>query len=378
MKKIQMVDLATQYSRMKEEVDNALHEVIDSTAFINGMPVKEFATELAEYTGVHQVIPCGNGTDALQIALMALDLEPGDEIITTPFTFVATAEVIALLKLKPVFVDIEPDTFNVDVKEIEKAITSRTRAIIPVHLFGQSADMEPILNLAKQHGVFVIEDNAQTIGSKYRFSNGKEMMTGAMGDISCTSFYPTKNLGGYGDGGALAVQDPELARKIFLIANHGSDRKYYYDEIGVNSRLDTFQAAILRIKLAKLDAYCDARREAADKYDLAFKGVDKITIPYRAPYGYHVFHQYTIMVDHNRDGMQDFLRENGIPSMVYYPVPLHISKAYAKFGYQAGDFPVAEEVATKVISLPMHTELDNSQIGLITSKVIEYVTKKDN
>lgn len=376
MRKIQMVDLATQYQHMKDEVDQALQAVIDSCGFINGGPVKDFAKELAAYLQVQHVTPCGNGTDALQIALMALDIQPGDEVITTPFTFVSTAEVIALLQLKPVFVDIQPDTYNIDPAQIESVITDKTKAIIPVHLFGQAADMEPIMAVANKHGISVIEDNAQATGGRYTFPDGKEMMLGSIGDIGCTSFYPTKNLGGYGDGGALSTNSDELAQAIHLIANHGSDRKYYYDAIGVNSRLDTLQAAILRSKLKRLDAYNKNRREAADQYDQLLGTHEAITVPYRAPYAYHVFHQYTIRIAGKRDALQEYLREHDIPSMIYYPVPLHISKAYAKYGYTEGDFPVSEEMAREVISLPMHSELDQEQIEYITSHVLSFANTK--
>lgn len=376
MRKIQMVDLATQYQHMKPEVDEALQAVIDSCGFINGGPVKDFAKELAEYLHVHHVTPCGNGTDALQIALMALDVQPGDEVITTPFTFVSTAEVIALLQLKPVFVDIQADTFNIDVTQIESVITPKTKAIIPVHLFGQAADMAPLMELARQHNIAVIEDNAQATGGRYTFPDGTEKMLGSIGDIGCTSFYPTKNLGGYGDGGALSANDENLANAIHLIANHGSDRKYYYDAIGVNSRLDTLQAAILRAKLRRLDAYNANRRQAADQYDALFAGNTSLTTPFRAPYAYHVFHQYTLRIVDKRDDLQQFLREHDIPSMIYYPVPLHISKAYARYGYQPGDFPVAEQMAKEVISLPMHSELDEEQIHYIAETVQSFTNSK--
>lgn len=376
MRKIQMVDLATQYQHMKSEVDAALQSVIDSCGFINGAPVKAFAQQLADYLEAYQVIPCGNGTDALQIALMALDLQPGDEVITTPFTFVSTAEVIALLQLKPVFVDIQADTFNIDVNKIEEVITDKTRAIIPVHLFGQATDMAPLMAIARQHDLAVIEDNAQATGGRYIFPDGEEKMLGTIGDIGCTSFYPTKNLGGYGDGGALSTNNTALAEAIHLIANHGSDRKYYYDAIGVNSRLDTLQAAILLAKLKRLDEYNAQRREAADAYDERFKDNLMLTIPYRAPYAYHVFHQYTLRVQEGRDALQQYLKAQDIPSMIYYPVPLHISKAYAKYGYREGDFPVAEQMAKEVISLPMHSELDTEQIDYIAEAVHTFTQAK--
>lgn len=367
-----MVDLTTQYQRIKDEIDAALQQVIDQTAFINGPIVHQFSANLAEYLNVKHVIPCANGTDALQIAIMALDVEPGDEIITTPFTFVATAEVVALLKLKPVFVDIEPGTFNIDPNQIEAAITKRTKAIIPVHLFGQACNMDAILAIGEKHGIKIIEDNAQATGGKYITSEGHHRMLGSMGEIGTTSFYPTKNLGAYGDGGAISTNDDEIARKLKLIANHGSDRKYYYDSIGVNSRLDSMQAAILNVKLKYLEEYNDRRKWAADRYDQAFEGMDGITVPYRADYADHVFHQYTIRVAEDRDGMQVHLKGAGIPSMIYYPVPLHISSAYAYYGYKPGDFPVSEKAAEEVLSLPMHSELTEDQIELIANKVIEY------
>ena len=371
MRNIEMVDLRTQYAKVKQEVDEALQHVIDTTAFINGEPVKRFSSNLASYLNVKQVIPCANGTDALQIALMAMDLEQGDEIITTPFTFVATAEVIALLNLKPVFVDIEEDTFNIDPDKIEAVITDRSKCIIPVHLFGQAANMEAIMKIAEKHNLKIIEDNAQATGAEYIFSDGSRKHLGAIGEIGCTSFYPTKNLGGYGDGGALSTNSEEYGRKLHLITNHGSDRKYYYDEIGVNSRLDSFQAAVLDIKLKHLDEYNKARQWAADKYDEGLKEVEQVQIPYRAPYSTHVFHQYTIKVE-DRDALKDHLAQHNIPSMVYYPVPLHVSKAYMKYGYAEGDFPISEKVAEKVLSLPMHSELDEEQINYIISTIKQF------
>ncbi len=368
-----MVDLSTQYQHMKDEVDAAIQEVIQSTAFINGQPVKDFATALAQYLTVSDVIPCGNGTDALQIALMALGCEPGDEVITTPFTFVSTAEVIALLKLKPVFIDVDVDTFNMDMHQLEAAITPRTKAIVPVHLFGQAVDMAPLMEISSKYGIPVIEDNAQATGGRYIYPDGREAMLGSIGLIGCTSFYPTKNLGCYGDGGALSTNDAAMAARIRLIANHGSDRRYYYDEIGVNSRLDTLQAVILRAKLIRLESYNQLRRQAADRYDALLESVPGITIPYRAPYAYHVFHQYTIKLTERRDELQQYLQANGIPSMVYYPVPLHLSKAYASYGYRPGDFPVCEQLAQQVISLPMHTELDEEQLQFITQHITSFI-----
>lgn len=372
MGNIQMVDLATQYQRMKGEIDAALQEVIDSTAFIGGPAVKEFSDNLAHYLGAKHLIPCANGTDALQIAIMALDPKPGDEIITTPFTFVATAEVVALLQLKPVFVDIEPGTFNIDPNKIEEAITDRTKAIIPVHLFGQACNMEKLLAISTKYDIPLIEDNAQATGAKYTFPDGRTEMLGTMGAIGTTSFYPTKNLGAYGDGGAVSTNDDGLAHKLRLIANHGSDRKYYYDSIGVNSRLDAMQAVILNVKLKYLDEYNKHRCWAADQYDARLKDVEGITIPPRADYAHHVFHQYTIRVADDRDGMQTYLKEHGIPSMIYYPVPLHISSAYAYYGYNPGDFPVSEKAAKEVLSLPIHSELTEEQIDYITETIIAY------
>lgn len=373
MRRIQMVDLSTQYQHMKDEVDAAIQEVIQSTAFINGQPVKDFAAALAQYLTVSDVIPCGNGTDALQIALMALGCEPGDEVITTPFTFVSTAEVIALLKLKPVFIDVDVDTFNMDMTQLEAAITPRTKAIVPVHLFGQAVDMAPLMEISNKYGIPVIEDNAQATGGRYIYPDGHEAMLGSIGLIGCTSFYPTKNLGCYGDGGALSTNDAAMAARIRLIANHGSDRRYYYDEIGVNSRLDTLQAVILQAKLIRLESYNQLRRQAADRYDALLESVPGVTIPYRAPYAYHVFHQYTIKLAERRDELQQYLQANGIPSMVYYPVPLHLSKAYASYGYRPGDFPVCEQLAHQVISLPMHTELDEEQLQFITQHITTFI-----
>jgi len=374
MRKIEMVDLKTQYQAMKSEVDSALEEVVNSTSFINGEAVLRFTEELAAFTGSRYVIPCANGTDALQIALMALNLDPGDEVITSPFTFVATAEVIALLGLKPVFVDMEEDTFNMDVNQIGQKITSRSRCIIPVHLFGQATDMEAVMKLAHQHNVSVIEDNAQAIGAEVIFRDGTKRMAGNIGQIGTTSFYPTKNLGAYGDGGALFTQDESLAHKLKLICNHGSDRKYYYDSIGVNSRLDSVQAAILRVKLQRLNDYANKRQGAAALYDNLLKDTKGITIPPRASHSTHVFHQYTIRVAERRDQLKEHLASKGIPSMIYYPVPLHLSSAYMKYGYKPGDFPVAEQAAREVLSLPMHTELDEEQQTFICNSINAFMS----
>jgi len=371
-----MVDLKSQYKNIKKEIDSAIHEVIDSGAFINGPVVKEFAKNLEEYLNVKHVIPCANGTDALQIALMALGLKPGDEVITTDFTFIATVEVVALLGLKLKFTDADKNTFNLIPEEIEKAITSKTKAIVPVHMFGQSADMEEIMKIAKKHNLYVIEDTAQAIGGDYTFTNGETKKLGTIGTIGCTSFFPSKNLGGFGDGGAIFTNNDDLAVKLKQITNHGSKVKYYHDEIGVNSRLDSIQAAILNVKLKYLDKYISARQKAADFYDNAFKNHAKIKIPTRNEQSTHVFHQYTIQLNGiDRDVLKDFLNEKGIPAMIYYPYPLHLQKAYKYLGYKENDFPVTEELSNKVLSLPMHTELSDSQLKFITETVLEYANR---
>jgi len=376
-----MVDLKQQYLHIKEKVDAAVLEVLDSTIFIGGPQVNDFATNLAKYLGVKHVIPCANGTDALQIAMMALDLKPGDEVITPSFTYVATTEVIALLKLKPVFVEVDPKTFCIDPEAIKKAITPKTKARVPVHLYGQACDIEEIMAIAKEHNLFVIEDNAQAIGSEYTFKNGTTKKTGNIGDISCTSFFPSKNLGCYGDGGAVCTNDDELAIKIKMIANHGQSKRYYHDVVGCNSRLDALQAAILNIKLPLLYSYISARRKAADFYDNAFKDNKKITTPFRSDYSKHVFHQYTLILDSIenpetfRDGLVAFLAENNIPSMIYYPVPAHKQKMFAAFGGADFDLERTDWLTHRVVSLPMHTELDEEQQEYITKKVLEYVNK---
>jgi dTDP-4-amino-4,6-dideoxygalactose transaminase len=376
MNPIQMVDLKGQYAKIQQEVDEAVLNVIRSSAFINGPEVGAFRQELENYLSVKHVIPCANGTDALQIAMMALNLKPGDEVITASFTYVATAEVIALLQLKPVLVDVHPDTFNIDPVAIEKAITPRTKAIVPVHLFGQCADMEAILKIASKHNLYVIEDTAQAIGATYTFSDGRTSCAGTMGHIGATSFFPSKNLGCYGDGGALFTNDDKLAEQMRMIANHGQTVRYYHDVVGVNSRLDSLQAAILRIKLRHLDAYSAARNAAASFYDEAFKNEPKLKTPARAKNSTHVFHQYTLITDGvDRFGLQDFLSTKGIPAMVYYPVPLHMQKAYVDPRYKEGDFPVTEELCKRVISLPMHTELSQEQLDFIVSSVKEFVGK---
>lgn len=357
-KKIQMVDLHGQYLKIKPEVDKGIKEVIDNCAFINGPQVKEFAKELAQYTGAKHVITCGNGTDALQIALMALDLKPGDEVIVPAFTYVASAEVIGLLGLTPVMVDVDPATFNVTAENIEKAISPRTKAIIPVHLFGQSCDMEPIMKLADKYGLYVIEDNAQAIGAVYTFSDGTKKQTGTIGHIGCTSFFPSKNLGCYGDGGAIFTNDDELADRLHMIANHGQQVKYHHKVIGCNSRLDTIQAAVLRAKLPHLTEYCEARRAAADYYDKALSGVEGIRIPTRQPNSTHVFHQYTLQVaDGRRDELKEYLNAQGIPAMIYYPLPLQEQEAFHSITRKGEELNHSSDLAKSVLSIPMHTEL---------------------
>jgi len=381
MKPIQMVDLKQQYLKIKSEVDAAIAGVLDSTTFIGGPQVNDFAKNLSAYLGVRHVIPCANGTDALQIAMMALGLQPGDEVITPSFTYVATTEVIALLRLKPVFVEVNPQTFCIDPGAIRKAITSKTKAIVPVHLYGHAAEMEEIMEIAKEHNLFVIEDNAQSIGSDYTFKDGTKKKTGNIGTISCTSFFPSKNLGCYGDGGAISTNDDALAVKLKMIANHGQSKRYYHEMVGCNSRLDALQAAILNIKLPLLDNYIEARRKAADFYDKSFAGNNKITTPFRADYCKHVFHQYTLILEDGdnsenfRDGLVAFLAENNIPSMIYYPVPAHRQKMFAAFGGAGYHLEKTDWLTHSVISLPIHTELDEEQQGFITGKVLEYVNK---
>lgn len=373
MKKIHMVDLKSQYDKMQQEIDEAVLNVIRSTAFINGPEVKSFQAELEQYLNVKYVIPCANGTDALQIAMMALGLKPGDEVITASFTYVATAEVIALLGLTPVLVDVYPDTFDIDVEAIEKAITPKTKAIVPVHLFGQCANMERILQVAKKNNLYVIEDVAQAIGAEYTFSDGSVKKAGTMGDIGCTSFFPSKNLGCYGDGGAMYTNNEELAKKMRMIANHGQSVQYVHDSIGVNSRLDSIQAAILRIKLRRLDDYAAARNKAAAYYDKAFANHPKIKTPARAKNSTHVFHQYTLQLNGvDRTALREYLASKDIPAMIYYPIPLHMQKAYTDPRYKQGDFPVTEKLCSCVISLPMHTELDEEQLKYITDAVLEF------
>ena len=369
-----MVDLHGQYLRIKDEIDAAIGRVLDSTAFINGPQVKEFARAFAHYNGIDHVVPCGNGTDALQIALMTLDLQPGDEVILPVHTYVATAEVIALLKLQPVFVDVDPATFNIDINRLEERLTKRTKAIVPVHLYGQCADMEPLLALARHHQLWVIEDSAQATGADYTFSDGTSQKAGTMGHIGCTSFFPSKNLGCYGDGGAMLMADEMLATKARMIANHGQSKKYHHDLIGCNSRLDTLQAAILATKLPHLDDYNRARQQVAQRYNEAFAGTGQLITPAVIPQSTHVYHQYTLRVqDIDRDRLQEKLAAAGIPTMIYYPVPLHLQQAYKGYGYQAGDFPVAEELSKTVLSLPVHTELTTDQQDYIIEHVLRFI-----
>ena len=370
---IQMVDLKSQYQKIKNQVDSAILDVIDSTAFIKGPEVKLFQNELAQYLDVKHVIPCGNGTDALQIALMALGLKPGDEVITADFTFAAIVEVIGLLNLVPVFVDVDRDTFNIDTNEIEKVITPKTKAIIPVHLFGQCANMDAVMAIAKAHKLFVVEDTAQAIGANYTFSNGKVQKAGTIGDIGTTSFFPSKNLGCYGDGGALFTNDDALAERLGAIVNHGMYQRYYHDEIGVNSRLDSIQAAILRVKLPCLDSYNLARRKVAAYYNEVFKEIVELETPIVNQSSSHVFHQYTLKTKGiKRDELIAFLKEKEIPAMVYYPVPLHQQKAYIRPEFTDKNYPVTIELSECVISLPIHTEMDGDQLKYITESVKEF------
>lgn len=374
MRPIQMVDTKTQYHKIKEEVDAAVVRVLESSQFIGGKEVNRFAEQLAAYNGSKHVITCANGTDALQIAMMALGLQPGDEVITPSFTYIATVEVAALLHIRPVFVDVDPRTFCMDPEAVEKAIGPKTKAIVPVHLYGQSANMESIMEIAGRHGLFVIEDNAQAIGNTYQFSDGSRKKTGSIGHIGCTSFYPSKNLGAYGDGGAIFTDDDFLAEKLRMIASHGQSRRYYHDIVGCNSRLDAIQAAILQIKLRHLDEYNAARRAAADYYDKAFSGMEGVDIPFRDSKGEHVFHQYTLIFrDIDRDGLHQFLAENGVPSMIYYPVPAHRQKMFESFGAALTALPVTDWLTASVLSLPVHTELDHEQQDFIIGKVKEFL-----
>jgi len=367
-----MVDLKAQYRKIKPEIDRAIQEVVDSAAFIGGKPIQDFARELEAYLAVKHVIPCANGTDALQISMMALDLQPGDEVICPSFTYFATVEVIALLKLTPVFIDVNPDTFNVEASEIEKAISPKTKAIVPVHLYGQSVDLESIIAVGKKHGLPVIEDNAQAIGGEFIFSDGTNKKTGSITEIGCTSFFPSKNLGCYGDGGAMMTNDDAVAEKLKMIANHGQRIRYYHDLVGVNSRLDTIQAAVLRVKLKHLDEYIAARRKAADYYDQAFANHPKIKIPFRAKYSKHVFHQYTLIVEERRNELVEHLKSHDIPAMIYYPVACDQQKAFEGKGRIVGELKNTRWLSERVVSLPMHTELDNDQLEHITKTVLSF------
>jgi UDP-2-acetamido-2-deoxy-ribo-hexuluronate aminotransferase len=376
MQKIMMVDLKSQYEEIKSEVDLAIHEVIDSTSFINGPAVTRFQKNFESYLNVKHVIPCANGTDALQVSMMALGLKPGDEVITTSFTFIATAEVIALLGLTPVLVDVDPDTFNIDPQAILRAITPKTKAIVPVHLFGQSSDMEAVMEIAEKYKLHVIEDNCQAIGADYLFADGSRKKTGTISIVGCTSFFPSKNLGCYGDGGAVFTNNDELATKLRQIVNHGMTVRYYHDMIGVNSRLDSIQAAILDTKLKHLDEYAQKRNQAAAYYDKAFANEPRLKTPVRFKKSTHVFHQYTLVANGiDRNNLQEFLNLKGVPAMIYYPVPLHMQKAYLDPRYKEGDFPVTEMLCKSVISLPMHTHLDEEQLDYITKSVLEYFIK---
>ena len=376
MKKIEMVDLKGQYLRIKTEIDSAINEVIENTAFINGKHVETFSENLKTYLGVNHVVPCANGTDALQVALMALNLKTGDEVIVPSFTFIASAEVIGLLGLRPVMVDVDYDNFNVTAKNIEQAITVNTKAIIPVHLFGGAAQMEEIMLLAKKYDLYVVEDNAQALGADYIFDSGKRQKLGTIGHIGCTSFFPSKNLGCYGDGGAVFTNDETLAKRIKMICNHGSTVKYHHEVLGVNSRLDTLQAAILDVKLKYLNTFNKLRYEAAQRYSYAFKDISGIITPKESTFSTHVYHQYTLKVlDGKRDELKEFLAKHGIPAMVYYPIPLHKQEAFLQIAHQSGDMSVAEKLCDEVLSLPMHTELDLSTIAFIISKVMSFYGK---
>lgn len=377
VQKIQMVDTLRQYRHIQSEVDAAIHAVLESAQYINGPAVKSFIGNLATYMGegVH-AIPCANGTDALQIAFMALGLQPDDEVITPSFTYIATVEAASLLRLRPVFVEVDADTFCINPAAIEAAITPRTKAIVPVHLYGQVAPMAEIMAIARKHNLFVVEDTAQAIGATYTFPDGSQMKAGTIGDIGTTSFYPSKNLGAFGDGGAIFTRNADMAARLTMICNHGQTRRYYHDEIGVNSRLDSIQAAILGVKLQHLDEYNAARRSAADRYDALFAGSDALITPARVAYSHHVFHQYTLRVvagREKRDALQAHLQELGVPSMIYYPVPSHLNTAYLQYGYQLGDLPLTEQLTAEVISLPMHTELTEEQIHYIAASVLTFL-----
>ncbi|MDT8309146.1 MAG: DegT/DnrJ/EryC1/StrS family aminotransferase [Bacteroidales bacterium] len=376
MKEIRMVDLKGQYEVIKGEVDAAIEDVISSTAFINGPAVNSFSRNLAQYLDVKHVIPCANGTDALQVSMMALGLQPGDEVITTSFTFIATVEVIALLRLTPVLVDVEHNTFNIDPAAIRRAITPKTKAIVPVHLFGQCANMDEIMAIAREHDLKVIEDACQSIGSIYTFDDGTVKHSGTIGDVGCTSFFPSKNLGAYGDGGAIFTNDDKLAEQLRVIVNHGMTVRYYHDYVGVNSRLDAIQAAVLDVKLKYLDLYAEKRRAAADYYDQAFAGNKHLVTPYRYPRSTHVFHQYTLTTQGiDRDELHKYLLSKNLPNAIYYPVPMHMQKAYLDPRYKEGDFPITEALSHSVLSLPMHTELEEEQLHYITTTILYFVNR---
>ncbi|HEX2970289.1 MAG TPA: DegT/DnrJ/EryC1/StrS family aminotransferase [Bacteroidales bacterium] len=379
MRRIEMVDLKAQYEKLGVEIDKAIKEVINSSAFIKGPEVKLFEEELRNYLGVKHVITCANGTDALQLAIMSLGLKPGDEVITTNFTFIATVEVVALSGLKPALADPDEGSFNISVEAVKRAITSRTKAIVPVHLFGQCAEMESLMKIASEHNLAIIEDAAQATGADYIFKDGTVKKAGTIGNLGTTSFFPSKNLGCYGDGGAVYTNDDELAVKIRSIANHGMKERYHYHDVGINSRLDTIQAAILRVKLKYLDSFNAARRGVADAYDKAFASCDSVIIPERAKNSTHIFHQYTLRIKNGkRDELKKFLEMNGIPSMIYYPGPLHLQEAYRYLGYSENDFPVTTGLCKEVLSLPIHPDMEEEQIELITVKVLEFFNKHNN
>ncbi len=376
MREIKMVDLAGQYQKIKTEVDLGIAEVINTTAFIKGPQVKKFEDDLAAYLNCKHVIGCANGTDALQIAMMALGLQPGDEVITPVFTYAATVEVIALLKLTPVFVEVNADTFNIDENLIEAAITPKTKAIVPVHLYGQCANMEAIMKIAEKHNLYVIEDTAQAIGADFTFTNGETKKAGTIGTIGCTSFFPSKNLGCYGDGGAIFCNDDALAEKLRMVGNHGQRKQYDFEEVGINSRLDTLQAAVLNVKLQHLDEYAIARRKVADYYDAAFTAISEVKTPFRVTNSTHVFHQYTLKLLGNREAFREFLKEKGIPTMVYYPSPMHLQKAYNPNGlFKIGDFPLSESLSDNVVSLPIHTEFEEDALEFIAEAVKSFFNK---
>ena len=374
MEPIRMVDLVGQYAKIKEEVKDEINKVLDSATFINGPAVSDFQSDLEKYLSVKHVIPCANGTDALQVIMMAYDFPKGAEVIVPSFTYVATVEVIALLGLKPVFVEVYPDTFNIDIEDLESKITDRTVAIVPVHLYGQCSDMERLMTVAKKHNLKVFEDTAQAIGADYKFSDGNAVKAGTIGDAGATSFFPSKNLGAYGDGGAIMTNDDELAAKLRMIVNHGQSERYYHDSIGVNSRLDSIQAAILKVKLKYLDDYNQARQQVAERYNEAFAATDEIVTPATAGFTNHVYHQYTVKLKDasRRNELNKYLAAQGIPSMIYYPVPNHLQKAYSYYGYKEGDFKITEDLCSRVISFPIHTEMEKEQQDYIIENVLKF------